>query len=194
MRAYPSAANFFWVRCEGIEPQRLRAGLEKRRIRARWRQDAPGFVRLTALRPQDNEYLLAALDEVGHIRLTQEDELWNIAIWARPASRCLRCAWARRFAARRTRRFALRLVQRALDLGCNFIDTALYGGGRSEQVVGKAIKGRREEVVLTTKIFGTLGNSPNHMGLSRVNLLRGIEASLQRLQTDYVDLYLLHSF
>ncbi|MCY3788281.1 MAG: aldo/keto reductase, partial [Gemmatimonadetes bacterium] len=79
-------------------------------------------------------------------------------------------------------------------LGCNFIDTALYGGGRSEQVVGKAIKGRREEVVLTTKIFGTLGNSPNHVGLSRVNLLRGIEASLQRLQTDYVDLYLLHTF
>ena len=88
----------------------------------------------------------------------------------------------------------IEVVQRALDLGCNFIDTALYGGGRSEQVVGKAIKGRREDVVLTTKIFGTLGNSPNHVGLSRVNLLRGIEASLQRLQTDYVDLYLLHSF
>ena len=54
----------------------------------------------------------------------------------------------------------IEVVQRALDLGCNFIDTALYGGGRSEQVVGKAIKGRREEVVLTTKIFGTLGKSP----------------------------------
>ena len=64
LRAYPSAANFFWVRCEGIGPQRLRAGLEKRRIRARWRQDAPGFVRLTSLRPEDNEYLLAALDEI----------------------------------------------------------------------------------------------------------------------------------
>ncbi len=66
LRAYPSAANFFWVHCEGIGPQRLRVGLEKRRIRARWRQDAPGFVRLTSLRPQDNEYLLAALDEIGH--------------------------------------------------------------------------------------------------------------------------------
>ena len=88
----------------------------------------------------------------------------------------------------------IEVVQRALDLGCNFIDTALYGEGRSETVVGKAIQGRREEVVLTTKIFGTLGQSPNHVGLSRVNLLRGIEASLQRLQTDYVDLYLLHSF
>ena len=65
LRAYPSAANFFWVRCEGIGPERLRAGLEERRVRVRWRQDAPGFVRLTSLRPQDNEYLLAALDEVG---------------------------------------------------------------------------------------------------------------------------------
>ena len=65
LRVYPSAANFFWVRCEGIEPERLRAGLEERQIRARWRQDAPDFVRLTSLRPQDNEYLLAALDEVG---------------------------------------------------------------------------------------------------------------------------------
>lgn len=65
LRAYPSAANFFWVRCEGLGPARLQAGLEKRRIRARWRQDAPGFVRLTSLRPQDNDYLLAALDEIG---------------------------------------------------------------------------------------------------------------------------------
>ena len=64
LRAYPSAANFFWVRCEGVGPERLRAGLEERRIRARWRQDAPGFVRLTSLRPGDNEYLLAALDDV----------------------------------------------------------------------------------------------------------------------------------
>lgn len=65
LRAYPSAANFFWVRCEGVGPARLQAGLEKRRIRARWRQDAPGFVRLTSLRPQDNDYLLTALDEIG---------------------------------------------------------------------------------------------------------------------------------
>ena len=64
LRAYPSAANFFWVRCDGIGPERLRAGLEERRVRARWRQDAPGFVRLTSLQPEDNEYLLAALDEV----------------------------------------------------------------------------------------------------------------------------------
>lgn len=66
LRAYPSAANFFWVRCAGLGPERLQAGLAERRIRARWRRDAPGFVRLTSLRPQDNDYLLAALDEVGH--------------------------------------------------------------------------------------------------------------------------------
>ncbi len=65
LRAYPSAANFFWVRCKEIGPERLRAGLAKRRIRVRWRPDAPDFVRLTSLRPPDNEYLLAALDEVG---------------------------------------------------------------------------------------------------------------------------------
>ena len=65
LRAYPSAANFFWVCCEGLDPARLQAGLEKRRIRARWRGDAPGFVRLTSLCPQDNDYLLAALDEIG---------------------------------------------------------------------------------------------------------------------------------
>ena len=67
LRAYPSAANFFWVRCEGIGPDRLRAGLEERRVRVRWRQDAPGFVRLTSLRPQDNEYLLTALDEIEQL-------------------------------------------------------------------------------------------------------------------------------
>lgn len=66
LRAYPSAANFFWVHCAGSNPERLRAGLEKRRIRVRWRRDAPGFVRLTSLRPPDNDYLLAVLDEIGH--------------------------------------------------------------------------------------------------------------------------------
>ena len=60
------------------------------------------------------------------------------------------------FRGQENEKVCIEVVQRALDLGCNFIDTALYGGGRSEQVVGKAIKGRREEVVLTTKIFGDL--------------------------------------
>ncbi len=88
----------------------------------------------------------------------------------------------------------VRIIERAIDLGCNFIDTGLYGRGRSEQVVGRALRGRRDDVVLTTKIFGTLGDGPNRSRLNRLNLMSGIEASLRRLQTDYIDLYLLHSF
>jgi aryl-alcohol dehydrogenase-like predicted oxidoreductase len=88
----------------------------------------------------------------------------------------------------------IRTIHRALGLGCNFIDTAFYGQGRSEEVVGKALTGKRDEVVLTTKVFGTQWGDANSNGLSRLNLMRGLEASLRRLQTDYVDLYLLHSF
>ena len=88
----------------------------------------------------------------------------------------------------------VRIIDRALDLGCNFIDTALYGKGRSEQIVGRALRGKRNDVVLTTKIFSTLGQGPNSNRLSRLNLMTGIEASLQRLQTGHIDLYLLHSF
>lgn len=88
----------------------------------------------------------------------------------------------------------MRTIDRALDSGCNFIDTALYGSGKSEILVGKALKGKRDNVVLCTKIFATLGNSPTHHGLTRINLVRGVEASLKRLQTDYLDLYLLHAY
>ena len=88
----------------------------------------------------------------------------------------------------------IRVIDRAINLGCNFIDTALYGGGRSEIIVGKAIKDKRDDIVLCTKVFGSLGDSPNHTGLSRVNLMRAVDASLDRLQTDHIDLYLLHSF
>ena len=88
----------------------------------------------------------------------------------------------------------IRTIERAIDLGCNFIDTALYGHGRSEEVVGKALRGKRDGIVLTTKIFGTLSDDANRTGLTRLNLMRGAEASLRRLQTDHIDLYLLHSF
>ena len=86
------------------------------------------------------------------------------------------------------------MIETALDLGCNFIDSAFYGEGRSEKIIGKALKGRRENVVLCTKIFGTAGEGPNYTGLSRFNLMQGVEKSLKRLQTDYIDLYLAHSF
>ncbi len=65
LRAYPSAANFFWVRYRGVDRMRLRVELAKQRMRVRWRQDAPDFVRLTSLRPQDNARLLAALDAIA---------------------------------------------------------------------------------------------------------------------------------
>lgn len=89
---------------------------------------------------------------------------------------------------------SIRTIERALDLGINFIDSALYGNGKSETLVGKALKGKRDGVVLTTKVFGTVGRSPNHSGLSRVNIMRGVEASLERLKTDYLDFYLCHAF
>lgn len=88
----------------------------------------------------------------------------------------------------------IRVIDRAIDLGCNFIDTALYGAGRSEEIVGQAIKEKRDEVFLCTKVNGSLGKGPNRGGLSRLNLMRAVEDSLQRLQTEHIDLYLLHNF
>ena len=98
------------------------------------------------------------------------------------------------FRAQDDEEICIRVIDRAIDLGCNFVDSALYGAGRSEEIVGKAIKEKRDEVFLCTKVFGTLSEGPNRTGLSRLNLLRGVEASLQRLQTEHIDLYLLHSF
>ncbi|MEC7228206.1 MAG: aldo/keto reductase, partial [Candidatus Latescibacterota bacterium] len=88
----------------------------------------------------------------------------------------------------------IRVIDRAIELGCTFIDTAIYGQGRSEEIVGKALKYKRDEVVLCTKVLNSLGTGPNRNGLSRLNVMRAVEASLDRLQTDHIDLYLLHSF
>ena len=88
----------------------------------------------------------------------------------------------------------IEVIDRAIDLGCNFIDSALYGNGLAEEVVGKALKTKRPDVFLCTKIFSTRFPTPNNVGLTRLNLIRGVDDSLKRLQTDYIDLYLLHSF
>lgn len=88
----------------------------------------------------------------------------------------------------------VRIIDRAIDLGCNFIDTALYGGSRSEEIVGRAIKDKRDDVVLNTKFHSLLGEGPNHNRHSRMMLMQGCEASLKRLQTDHIDTYLLHRF
>ncbi len=88
---------------------------------------------------------------------------------------------------------AIKLVHRAIDLGINLIDTAnIYVGGRSEEIVGKALKGIRHQVVLATKVRGRMGEGKNDEGLSRYHIVRQVEASLRRLQTDYIDLYQVH--
>jgi aryl-alcohol dehydrogenase-like predicted oxidoreductase len=89
-----------------------------------------------------------------------------------------------------------KVIDRFLEAGYNFIDTAnVYAGGRSEEIVGRAIGARRDEVVLATKGFNPQeGTGPNDRGNSRVNLTRSLEGSLRRLGTDYVDLYQVHSW
>ncbi len=87
----------------------------------------------------------------------------------------------------------VRMIHDAIDAGINFIDTAdVYGEGRSEEIVGKALKGRRDEVVLATKVHGEMGKSPNDQGNSRYWITKEVENSLRRLQTDHIDLYQLH--
>jgi aryl-alcohol dehydrogenase-like predicted oxidoreductase len=88
---------------------------------------------------------------------------------------------------------AVRVIHRALDAGINFVDTAdVYSAGESEQIVGQALEGRRENVVLATKANGSMGEDPNQNGNSRRWLIRECENSLRRLNTDYIDLYQIH--
>src|SRR5437870_6809597 len=88
---------------------------------------------------------------------------------------------------------ARRIIDAFLDAGNNFIDTAnVYTGGQSEEVVGRAIRSKRDSVVIATKGRGPQGTGPNDAGLSRVHLTRALEASLRRLGTDFVDLYQCH--
>src|SRR5262245_48103719 len=87
------------------------------------------------------------------------------------------------------------MVRRAEGAGINLLDTAnVYGRGRSEEVVGKAIAGRRDAFVVATKVRGRMGEGPNDEGLSRLSILRECEASLRRLNTEYIDLYQVHSW
>jgi len=88
---------------------------------------------------------------------------------------------------------AIRMIDKALDAGINFIDTAdMYSAGESEEIVGKALKGRRDSVVLATKFFLPMGDDPNQRGGSRRWIIAEVENSLRRLQTDYIDLYQIH--
>ena len=90
---------------------------------------------------------------------------------------------------------ATRMVKVAMDSGINFIDTAdVYSFGESETLVGNALKGVRQEIVLATKVRLPMGENFNRSGATRVNIIREVEGSLQRLQTDYIDLYQVHGW
>jgi aryl-alcohol dehydrogenase-like predicted oxidoreductase len=90
---------------------------------------------------------------------------------------------------------AFAIMDRALELGINYFDTAnSYGGGRSEEMIGRWLRARgtRDQIVLSTKVFNRMGPGPNDGGLSRRHVLQAVEASLRRLQTDWLDLYVTH--
>jgi aryl-alcohol dehydrogenase-like predicted oxidoreductase len=89
----------------------------------------------------------------------------------------------------------IRIIHCALDAGINFIDTADgYSSGESETIVGKAIRNRRDSLILATKFFAPMGQDPNNRGASRRWIVRAVEDSLRRLGTDYIDLYQLHRY
>jgi aryl-alcohol dehydrogenase-like predicted oxidoreductase len=90
---------------------------------------------------------------------------------------------------------SITIIHRALDAGINFVDTAdVYSQGESEVIVGKALKGRRDDVVLATKFFMPFDDDPNHRGGSRRWIMTAVENSLRRLCTDHIDLYQMHRY
>ncbi len=90
---------------------------------------------------------------------------------------------------------ARRQIDMALDAGVNLIDTAdVYSQGTAEEMVGEAIKGKRDELLLSTKVRMPMGDGPNDAGLSRHHILSGVEASLRRLGTDHIDIYHVHEW
>lgn len=90
---------------------------------------------------------------------------------------------------------ATKMIDMAIDAGINFVDSAdVYSNGESEQLLGVALRGRRQNIVIATKAHGRMGPGPNDRGTSRVHLMAAAEASLRRLGTDYIDLYQMHSW
>lgn len=88
---------------------------------------------------------------------------------------------------------SIRIIHAALDAGINFVDTAdVYSAGASEEITGKALKGRRDDIFLATKFFMPMGDNPNHRGGSRRWIIQEVENSLRRLGTDWIDLYQVH--
>jgi aryl-alcohol dehydrogenase-like predicted oxidoreductase len=90
---------------------------------------------------------------------------------------------------------SIQIINRAVDLGINVIDTAnIYTGGKSEEIIGKALKGSRDQILLCTKVGMDAGPRPNQSGLSRKHIFWQVTKSLERLQTNYIDIYYLHRF
>jgi aryl-alcohol dehydrogenase-like predicted oxidoreductase len=88
---------------------------------------------------------------------------------------------------------SIRIIHAAVDKGINLIDNAnRYTGGEAEEILGKAVKGMRNKVVIATKVHGEVGSGPNDKGQSRQHIMREVEGSLRRLGTDYIDLYQAH--
>ncbi|WP_313154194.1 aldo/keto reductase [Lacrimispora sp.] len=98
------------------------------------------------------------------------------------------------FGAQTSEADSLAIMDYACGQGVNFWDTAnVYNQGESERIVGKALKGRRDKIILATKVNGQMGDNPNDRGLSRRNIISAVDASLKRLNTDYIDLYYMHA-
>lgn len=97
------------------------------------------------------------------------------------------------FGSRLNEQDSIAIIDRALDLGVNFFDTAdVYNQGHSEEIVGKALKGKRTDVLIASKFGLPTGDRPNKSGASRYHILEAVDASLKRLGTDYIDLYYIH--
>jgi aryl-alcohol dehydrogenase-like predicted oxidoreductase len=105
------------------------------------------------------------------------------------------CLGSNNFGGQINEEASIKIVNKAIDCGINIIDTAnIYTGGKSEEIIGNAIKGHRDDVIIATKVgFGT-SEEPNQTGLSRKRILSQVEHSLRSLQTDFIDIYYLHRF
>ena len=103
------------------------------------------------------------------------------------------CLGTMTFGGQTDKETAVRMIHAALDSGVNFIDTAdIYTGGASEEIVGKALEGRRNEAVLATKVGGPAWDGPDGKGLGKDHILKSIDISLKRLKTDCIDIYYMH--
>lgn len=103
------------------------------------------------------------------------------------------CFGAMTFGSQADEAASRRMIDRCLERGVNFFDTAnIYNDGAAEEITGRALKGRRDKVVLASKVRHKMGDAPDDAGLSRAAIMKAVEGSLRRLGTDYLDLYYLH--